>query len=34
MEAQSAVGHPDDADLSDGKRFAESMIAKARNLYD
>ena len=32
MEAQSAVGHPDDADLEDGKTFAELMIAKARNL--
>lgn len=32
MEAQSAVGHPDDADLEDGKKFAELMIAKARNL--
>jgi hypothetical protein len=32
MEAQSAAGHPDDADLADGKQFAELMIAKARNL--
>ena len=32
MEAQSAVGHPDDADLAEGKKFAELMIAKARNL--
>jgi flavodoxin len=31
MEAQSAAGHPDDADLEDGKEFAKSMIAKARN---
>jgi flavodoxin len=32
MEAQSAVGHPDDADFEDGKKFAELMIAKARNM--
>ena len=32
MEAQSAVGHPDDADLEDGKKFADFMIAKARNI--
>ena len=32
MEAQSAVGHPDDADLEDGKEFANLMIAKARNM--
>ena len=32
MEAQSAVGHPDDADFEDGKNFANLMIAKARNL--
>ena len=32
MEAQSAAGHPDDADLEDGKEFANLMIAKARNL--
>ena len=32
MEAQSAAGHPDDADLEDGKEFAELMIAKARNM--
>ena len=31
-EAQSAVGHPDDADLKDGEEFAGLMIAKARNL--
>ncbi len=32
MEAQSAVGHPDNADLEDGKEFANLMIAKARNM--
>ena len=32
MEAQSAIGHPDDADLEDGKEFADLMIAKARNM--
>lgn len=32
MEAQSAAGHPDDADLEDGKEFAGFMVAKARNL--
>ncbi len=32
MEAQSAAGHPDQADLEDGKEFAGWMIAKARNL--
>ncbi len=29
MEAQSAVGHPDEADLEDGRKWAELMIAKA-----
>lgn len=28
-EAQSAVTHPDDADLADGKDFAEKMVRKA-----
>ncbi len=32
MEAQSANGHPDTADLEDGKKFAESVIAKARAI--
>ena len=32
VEAQSAIGHPDKADLADGKEFAEWMIAKARNM--
>ena len=32
MEAQSAAGHPDDADIKDGKEFASLMIAKARGL--
>ena len=32
LEAQSAVGHPDNADLADGQEFADLMIAKARNV--
>ena len=32
IEAQSATGHPDKADLKDGKEFADWMIAKARNM--
>ena len=32
MEAQSAAGHPDEADFKDGRKFAGLMIAKARNL--
>jgi hypothetical protein len=28
-EAQSAAGHPDDADLADGKQFASLMLLKA-----
>ena len=32
IEAQSAAGHPDDADLEDGKEFAKWMITKARSL--
>jgi flavodoxin len=32
MEAQSAAGHPDDADLEDGKEFANLMIAKAHKM--
>ena len=32
VEAQSAIGHPDEADLADGKEFAEWMISKARNV--
>ena len=30
LEAQSAVGHPDEADLGDAKTFAAAMITKAR----
>lgn len=30
QEAQSAVGHPDQNDLADGRKWAESMIIKAR----
>ena len=30
LEAQSAIGHPDDADLEDAKDWADAMIAKAR----
>ena len=32
MEAQSAAGHPDDADLEDGREFANLMIAKAHKM--
>ena len=32
VEAQSATGHPDQADLADGTEFANLMIAKARNM--
>jgi flavodoxin len=30
LEAQSAEGHPDDADLEDGKQFAKLMLGKAK----
>jgi len=30
-EAQSAIGHPDEHDLADAKKFAMEMVAKARN---
>jgi flavodoxin len=30
LEAQSAVGHPDEADLEDAKAFAAAMMTKAR----
>ena len=30
-EAQSAITHPDEADLEDGREFAERMINKARS---
>lgn len=30
LEAQSAAGHPDEADLEDAKSFAEAMMIKAR----
>lgn len=30
MEAQSAEGHPDDADLEDGRQFAKLMFQKAK----
>jgi len=30
LEAQGAAGHPDAADLKDGKNWAQAMIAKAR----
>ncbi|MGD8667989.1 MAG: flavodoxin family protein [Desulfobacterales bacterium] len=29
LEAQSAAGHPDEADLADGKHFASSMLQRA-----
>ena len=32
MEAQSAVGHPDEADLADGREFARLMVSKARSI--
>ena len=32
MEARSAAGHPDDADLQDAKEFAGLMITKARSM--
>ena len=32
LEAQSAAGHPDRADLADGKEFADLMIGKARSM--
>ncbi len=31
LEAQGATGHPDAADLEDGKDWARNMFAKARN---
>ncbi len=30
MEAQSAVGHPDQADIEDAREFASLMVAKVR----
>ena len=30
QEAQSAAGHPDENDLADGRKWAESMIIKVR----
>ena len=32
LEAQSAVGHPDDADLEDATAFASAMLTKARTM--
>jgi flavodoxin len=32
QEAQSAVGHPDEADLEEAKEFARQMLTKARSL--
>lgn len=32
LEAQSAKGHPDEADLEDGKQFARWMMTKVRSL--
>ena len=32
LEAQSAAGHPDDADLDDARGFAASMMTKAMQL--
>ena len=31
LEAQSAIGHPDESDLEDAKEWAKAMIAKARS---
>jgi flavodoxin len=31
LEAQSAEGHPDDADLEDGMQFAKSMLQRAEH---
>ncbi len=30
LEAQSAIGHPDEADLEDAKEWAGAMVSKAR----
>jgi len=30
LEAQGAIGHPDEADLGDAKEWAGSMVSKAR----
>ena len=32
IEVQNATGHPDEADLEDGKEFARWMTTKARSL--
>ena len=32
LEAQSAAGHPDDADLEDARTFGKNMITKAMQL--
>ena len=32
LEAQSAAGHPDDADFEDAKQFAKQMLLKAKQL--
>jgi flavodoxin len=32
LEAQSAAGHPDDADFEDSKQFAKQMLLKAEQL--
>ena len=32
LEAQSAAGHPDDADFEDAKQFAKQMLVKAEQL--
>ena len=32
LEAQSAAGHPDDADLDDAIKFAQGMVTKAMQL--
>jgi hypothetical protein len=30
LEAQSAAGHPDDADFKDAEQFAKQMLVKAK----
>jgi flavodoxin len=32
MEAQSAAGHPDEADLADAKKWATMMLMKSRSI--
>jgi flavodoxin I len=34
LEAQSASGHPDAADLEDARQFAETMLYSAEHIHD